>query len=330
VPAQLRFAPHTNRIEINYSTVSLAPSASLRFRYKLEGFDSEWQESGQRRQAIYTNLRPGDYVFRLASTNGEGAWDTSETRMAFSIARAFYQTSVFSALCAILASVTIAAAWRFRLRIVKERFRSVLAERVRVAQDLHDTLLQSLVAVALDFDDISAQLDPSAGCLRDQVTRMRERTEHYIQETRLSIWQLRSPLLETGSLVEALRSYGGLATEGSSTTFQCAERGAPIHLAPDIEQQLLRIGQEAIMNAVRHAESESITAELSYEEEHVTLRVSDDGAGFDPVHVGRDGQSHWGLATMNERAESIEATFSIVSHVGAGTTVEVVARAFQG
>jgi ligand-binding sensor domain-containing protein/two-component sensor histidine kinase len=324
-PTQARLPPHTARIEVNYSTISLGPSAGLKFRYRLDGFDSDWQEAGKSRQAVYTSLPPGDYTFRLASSNGDELWEELDQPVRLGIDRTFYQTPVFYGLCAVVLSAAVAVGWHVRLRIIKERFSSVLAERVRVAQDLHDTLLQSLVAVALDFDDISSQLDSTADGLRDQVVKMREKVEHYIRETRLSIWQLRSPLLETGGLLEAVRSSGNLATSGSSTEFRCYEEGSPTAIAKDVEQQLLRIAQQAVMNAVRHADPDSISAVLSYGAEHVTLRVSDDGQGFDLDRVGTDGLDHWGLTTMRERAARIDATFSIVSQRGRGTTVEVVA-----
>lgn len=323
-PVRLELAPHTARIEINYSTLSLGPSAGLSFRYKLDGFDNDWQDSGQRRQAIYMNLRPGNYIFRLASSTGDGVWNEANQPVGFSIERAFYQTRLFYGVCAILLSATIVIGWHLRLRIFKARFNSVLAERVRVAQDLHDTLLQSLVAAALDFDDISSQLDSAAGDLRDQVNLMREKTEHYIRETRLSIWQLRSPLLETEGLAGAVRRHGNLVTSGSSTRFLSYQRGTPVPIPKDVEQQILRIAQEAVMNAIRHASPHTITAELLYGEEHVTLRVSDDGKGFEPEHIGIDGHDHWGLVTMKERAERIDATFTLVSYRGSGATIEVV------
>jgi signal transduction histidine kinase len=326
----LNLEPRTARIEINYSTLNLMPTASLRFRYKLDGFDSDWQESEQRRQALYTNLPPGSYRFRVANSNGDGVWEEADQPLPFSIKRAFYQTYLFYVLCLTSIVGAITVGWRLRLRMIHKRFRSVLGERVRVAQALHDTLLQSLVAVALDFDDISSQLGSSHDGLREQVTSMREKVEHYIRDTRLSIWNLRSESLESNSLVEALRKGGEMVASGSRVTFQCVERGTRVKVTPEIEEQLLRIGQEALVNAVRHADAATIKTELLYEDAQLRLLVTDDGRGFDLAHTKSVEHNHWGLATMRERALRIDAQFSVHTVEGIGTTVEVIVPTHQG
>jgi len=107
--------------------------------------------------------------------------------------------------------LAMGAAWQLRLRSVRRRFNLVLAERMRVGREIHDTLLQSLVGVALEFDDISEQLDPSQKALRTQVQRIREHVERYVREARHSIWNLRSPMLETNDLSAAFKNIEQMA-----------------------------------------------------------------------------------------------------------------------
>jgi hypothetical protein len=275
--AKLVLPPRTSRIEIDYSILNLAAAPRLRSRYRLDGVEADWQDAGEGRQASYTNLSPGAYTFRVVSTNSDGRWNESGAVLAFSVAPAFYQTWSFYGGIVLLGLAGVWWGWQLRLRHIRRQFDLVLAERTRVAREIHDTLLQSLVGVALEFDDISGQLDASSP-LNRQVSRVREQVEHYIRETRQSIWDLRSPTLEATDLATALKDFGDAAVAGSRVQFQFTSDGQPRRLASHVEEQLLRIGQEAVNNAVRHASATLIRMELSYGRESVRLRVFDDGS----------------------------------------------------
>jgi signal transduction histidine kinase len=197
---------------------------------------------------------------------------------------------------------------------------------MRVGREIHDTLLQSLVGVALEFDDISEQLHPSEKALRKQVQRVRERVEHYIREARHSIWNLRSPMLETSDLPTALRAAGETAVSGSPMRLQFEVTGTPRRAASHIEAEFLRVGQEAVHNAVRHSHGSIVGVRLSYDDGRVRLRVSDDGRGFDPSEISHDSEGHWCVTSMRERAQQIGAEFELVSRPGGGTAVEIAAK----
>lgn len=320
----LRLAPKTARIDINYGVAGLTASSNVRFRYKLEAFDQDWEDAGERRQARYTNLPPGQYRFHVMSGTSEHGWNEPSAALDFSVLPAMYQSLEFKVLAGLLTLGAIALAWQFRLRAIRRRFDLVLAERTRVARELHDTLLQSLAAVALDFHDISQQLDWSAQGLRLQVIQAKERVEHSIRETRQSIWNLRSPALQRDGLIEALRNDVELTGAGRSVRFEWTVRGTPSRLVVYVEEQLLRIGREAITNALRHGCAKVVRIELAYEATKLMLRVSDDGLGFDVEHAGCVEQGHWGLANMRDRARDIGARLVVVSHEGQGTAVEVI------
>lgn len=323
--SQLRLAPHTSRMQINYSILSLSAATKLRFRYKLEDFDSDWQEAGEQRQAFYTNLTPGSYRFRVVSNTNDGGWNATGAELNFSIEPAFYQTKIFYGAVVTMVALTIWSIWQLRLRRMRRQFDLVLAERARMGREIHDTLLQSLVGVALEFDDISSQLDPSATSLKAQVCRIREQVEHYIREARHSIWNLRSPTLETIDLSAALLEAGEAATAGGHARFEFVVNGTARWISASVEEQLLRIGQEALSNAVRHGAADVIRIELSYRPDSVSLRVSDNGRGFDSEHVAQAPESHWGLTSMRERAQQVGARFILMSRPGAGTTIEAIA-----
>ena len=178
-------------------------------------------------------------------------------------------------------------AWRFRLALVRRQFSLALAERARLSREIHDTLLQSLVGVALQFDGIANALGPSSVSAREQLTRIRRQVEAYIREARQSIWDLRSPILETHDLGAALRAFAKDLIGDKPVRFTSLVSGTDSIRPPKVDNQLLRIGQEAITNAVRHADARRIHLEITFGADMVVLRVEDDGRGIDGLSPAR-------------------------------------------
>ena len=231
----------------------------------------------------------------------------------FSIAPMFYQTTWFAVVCVAAAIVAVAGIWHLHLRQVRQRFALLLGERARLSREIHDTLLQSLVGVALQLDVVANDLESSAPPIKEQFVRMRRNVEEYIREARQSIWNLRSLKLGCTDLAAALREAGEHATAGYPVAFRLTVKGTTRRCAAKVEEQLLRIGQEAILNAVRHAQPTEVCVELQYNDESVVLRVLDDGHGFNPEHVVAEADGHYGLVSMKERAEEIGGGFRISS-----------------
>jgi signal transduction histidine kinase/ligand-binding sensor domain-containing protein len=313
----------TNRLQINYSALQLDFAHPILFRYRLEGLDSDWVYADTHRQAVYTHLSPGKYLFRVAASNSDGSWNDVAATWGFSIQPAFYQTYFFLGVCMIGAGALIWAAWWFHVRRIRHEFAVVLAERVRLSRELHDTLLQSLVGVALQFDAASGNLPPSSPT-RQRLVHIRKQVEQYIRDARRSIWNLRSPMLAKQDLPAALRESVARATDGLTIQSRIIVHGMPCHAPTVVEQQLLRIGQEAILNAMKHSHASQLDVELSYEGETVKLRVADDGCGFDPGRSPDDLAGHFGLITMQERAEEAGGRLTMKTDIGRGTVIEAI------
>ena len=185
----------------------------------------------------------------------------------------------------------------------------VLAERARLSREIHDTLLQSLVGVALQVDAISNTLDSSSSGARRQLVRIRRQVEAYIREARQSIWDLRSPVLETHDLHAALREFGKRATAGKPVRFATSVTGTPRQCSAKVENQLLRIGQEAITNAVRHADAKRIHLELTFDDRAVgsecpTMGVGSTASVRRPTRTGITGSRPCGSAPRSWAASS--------------------------
>jgi len=181
---------------------------------------------GDRREASYTSLPPGPYTFRVAAHHAD-AWIESRVPLALTILPAFYQTTVFYVAVASSLALLVWFGWRRRVRQIKRELDLVLAERTHVGREIHDTLLQSLVVVALEFDDIAEQLEPAKAALKAQVIHIRTRVEQYILEARQSISSLRSPMLEQSDLSTALQQSGESATATHDIRFEFALHGIP-------------------------------------------------------------------------------------------------------
>ena len=314
----------TTQLLFEYTAVNLTSPLKERFRYQLEGVDVDWVEAGTRREAFYANLRSGQYRLRVARAGGPAAPE-SVAVWNFSIRPRFYETAWFTALCAAFAGLMGWAAWQLRLRQLRRQFTVVFAERARMSQELHDTLLQNLAAIALHFDAVAAGAQGSLGPIKDQMIRLRRHLESSIVEARRLVWDLRSGTLEENGLPHVLHESGGHTFGGTRTRFSMTVSGAPRRCAPAIEHHLMRIAQEALGNAARYADATAVHLGLDYQDKVVRLEVSDNGRGLHVTSQEVPFSGHYGLRIMKERAEKIGATFQVRTSPGEGTRIEIIA-----
>lgn len=314
---------NTSSVHIDYTASTFISPDRIQFRYKLDGFDADWVDAGDRRQAFYTNLAPGEYRFEVSARSAEGVWTPTPAVLTFRVLPAFYQTYLFYGLCASVILLAVIGAWQYRLRQVRRDFSLVLAERVRLSREIHDTLLQSLVGVGIGLDVSASRLGPGVSSERDQLVRLRQQVTRYIRDARQRIWDLRSPALAHSDLSSAIRETAEQALAETSIGFEYAVSGTPSACGVELEQQLLSICQEAIANVVHHARATRIRVSLEYGRGGIGLTVADDGCGFDARAQAQRGGSHCGLLIMQERAEQIGGRFRIDTFPGGGTRVDV-------
>jgi signal transduction histidine kinase len=328
--SQLRLPPLVRDLEIDYTALSLVAPEKIRFRYKLEGHDPDWQDAGTRRQAFYNDLAPRNYRFRVAACNNSGVWNEAGASFDFSIDPAYYQTTWFRASCVAAFLGLLWALHRLRLHQIAQQFHARLEarvdERTRIAQELHDTLLQSFQALMFHFQAVNHLLPPSKG--KEALEKVLDRADQAIVEGRDAIQNIRSSTTVTNELSHAMTALGEELSgsndgENGPATFRVSVEGPPRGLHPILRDDIYRIAREALRNAFRHAQASQIEAEITYGQRILRLRIRDDGKGIDPkhLHAGRDG--HWGLPGMRERAQRIGAQFEMWSEIGAGTEVEL-------
>jgi ligand-binding sensor domain-containing protein/signal transduction histidine kinase len=316
-----------DRVAIHYAGLSFRAPEKVRYRYRLEGFDKDWVDAGGRRTAFYTNVPPGRYRFLVEASNGTGdgagVWSESEGVVRFRVMPRFYQTWWFYGLA--LAGVLGAGfgVYRWRVRTVEAQYGAVLAERNRIAREIHDTLAQGYVGISVQLELATRMLQISKDAAAQQLERTKELVRSSLAEARSSIWNLRAAgEAETlparlAAMVRTRQQAGG-AQLGARLGFEVTGSFRPVERR--VEDEVLRIGQEAVSNALRHAGAREIQVALGYDTRWLTLTVSDDGKGFDPAGVGL---GHYGLKGIAERSAEIGARLSIESRPGAGTTVRI-------
>jgi signal transduction histidine kinase/ligand-binding sensor domain-containing protein len=306
-------------VQVEYSAPAFSRSHELSFRYRLVGQDADWVEAGARTTASYTNLDPGAYVFEVAVVTPEGE---RRDELRFRLAPPFHRTWYFLAGCALGALASIAGAFRLHGWVLRARYAAVLEERRRIARDLHDTLEQSFVGIRL-------QLEAAAGDATDarpaapHVARAAALVDETMAEVRASIRALRAPGLTGPDLATALSTNVAQMLAGTTIALSSRTEGTPYRLPAEIERHVLRIAQEAVTNALKHARPTRIELAFSFLPEAMSVVVRDDGPGPGPG-PGPEGEAppgRFGLQGMRERATLIGATLSIGKGAAGGTEV---------
>jgi signal transduction histidine kinase len=326
----LKLAPHPRALQIDYTSPTFTIPQKVKFRYRLDGYDRDWHDAGTRRQAFYTDLPPGKYSFRVIAANRDGAWNESGAKLDFSIAPAYYQTDWFRGLCAILLLLLAWAGYQLRIRRLHRQFEMTLdarvAERTRIARDLHDTLLQSFHGLLLRFQTALDLLPDRSSEAKQVLASAIDQAAEAVTEGRDAVQGLRSSVTEMNDLAESIRALGEeLAQQNSAETVLRLEvQGAARALHPVVRDEVFRIAGEALRNAFHHAAAKQIEVELRYDERQLRVRVRDDGKGIDPQVLRAEGpEGHFGLRGMRERAKLAGGKLAVWSGLDAGTEVEL-------
>jgi signal transduction histidine kinase len=330
----VRIPSSRKRITFRYSGLSLAVPERVRFRYSLDSFDRGWSEPTAAREAVYTNLSPGSYRFRVIASNSYGQWNDSEAAVSLEVDPAYYQTIWFRSLCVAAFLVLLAAAYQLRLRQLSREFNLRLeervAERTRIARDLHDTLLQSFHGLLPRFQAVQNLLPGRTAEAQQVLEAAVDDAAQAITEARDAVQDLRSSTTVTNDLAEAIEVLGEelrayqTSANGSATDFSVRVDGTAQHLHPMLRDEIYRITGEALRNAFHHARARRIEVEIQYDTREVRTRVRDDGIGIDATVLSQEGRAgHFGLRGMRERSKGIGGRLDVWSERGAGTEVEL-------
>jgi len=322
--AALRVQPGHSHYEFDYAGLSFVAPQKVEYRYQLAGFDRGWVDAGTRRAAYYTNLPHGHYVFRVMARNNDGVWSAAPATTTLVVEPHFYQLLWFQLLMLAALAALGYEAWRRRLQRVEREFQAVLAERTRIAREIHDTLAQGYVALSVQLELVGRFMEQSIAAAREQLARAQGLVRIGLEEARASIWELRSQTAAREDLATRLLQMAEevVSVSHARARMQMQVSGAYRPLDAAVEREALRIAREAVVNAVRHGDPGNLALRLEFEGSIFGMEIRDDGAGFDGA--APDGSSgHFGLTGMRERAASIGGELTIESASGKGTAVRL-------
>jgi ligand-binding sensor domain-containing protein/signal transduction histidine kinase len=316
-----RLAPGNERLQIRYTGIHLSAPERVQYSYRLEGLNRDWVAAGARRVIDFNSLRYGHYRFNVRAELPGGP--ASQQSYEFEIRPQFWETAWFRALCV---AAVLAAAWaiyQLRLRQIRSRFRLVLEERARLAREIHDTLAQGFVGISSQLDAVAMCMPENATPARSYLEIARRMARHSLTEARRSVMDLRASALEGQDLAAAIESGTRMWTAGSGVDVSVEVTGPESQLPEEMEQHLLRIAQEAVTNALKHAGATRIAIKLHLEARNLRLRIGDNGRGFNAQDVFSSRAGHFGLIGMRERAQRLGGELRLASNPGEGTEVEV-------
>jgi two-component sensor histidine kinase/streptogramin lyase len=314
--------PGGRRFAFEYAALSFAAPQKVRFKYRLDGFDHAWVDAGGLRTAYYTNLPPGHYIFQVLASNNDGVWSVGPASLAFRLEPYFYQTIWFYLLLILFAALLWYGWYRWRVQQVESRFNAVLAERNRIAREIHDTLAQGFVAVSVQLQIVSRVLENSTDAARKHLTQAQELVRSGLEDARKAIWELRSQSPENQDLAAQLVKMADRVTTGTEIKTEVCVNGTYRSLPERVEDELVRIAQEAVTNAVRHADPNRVEIQLRFTGKGVELSVEDNGRGFSGEPPSTP-DGHFGMTGMKERAQQIGGTLTVSSKKDQGTRVSV-------
>jgi ligand-binding sensor domain-containing protein/signal transduction histidine kinase len=319
---------------LTFAALAYSDSPANRYRYMLEGLNNSWTEVGSdSRTVTYTALPARKYRFRVQGATNSSQWSEPGAELEIIILPPWWNTWWFRTAYGLAALLVIWSAYRYRMRQIANQFDiridAQVNERMRIARDLHDTLLQSFQGAVFQFQAARKLLLRNADNAMHVVDEAIQAAEEGITEGRAAIHDLRPEPATQRDLPELLKAAGGELADarqwnGLPPRFSVIVEGEQQTLPPILHDEVYRISREVVRNAFAHAAAGNIEVEIRYDQDQLRIRIRDDGKGIDPKILESGGQpGHWGITGMRERAQRIGAQLAFWSEVGAGTEVQL-------
>jgi signal transduction histidine kinase/ligand-binding sensor domain-containing protein len=339
--ASASFPPDTHALDVKYFGLDLTDPRRVVYRYRLEGLnsdsqDSRWQDVGARTEASYTHLPPGSYRFQVMASNGNDIWTKPVSSAIFRILPHFYQRPWVQGLFVLAGLLLAWAAISLRVRYVSSAIRiraeERADERVRIARELHDTLLQGVQGLLLNFH-VAAQKVAADHESKQALEKALNIADYLIEEGRDRVNRLRSEKLTDAELKSLIEGVAANLRAIAVIEFAVERKGGTETLRSHVVDEVFCIAREAVTNAYRHSGASRIVVELDYQKREFRMICRDNGHGFDSKEfLTKQTNGHWGIRGMAERAEGIGAEFFYDNTVKGGTRVYVIVparRAYQ-
>jgi len=325
---RLHLPPDYRRLEIDFTALSFVGLENIRFRYRLLGFDRDWQETATPRYAVYSRLPAGDYTFEVRACNSEGIWNETGATLAFTVLPYFWQTwwfrilSGFLVLVAVIASVRYFENKRTQRQLARlEHERAIEQERTRIAKDIHDDLGANLTEITL-LSELAQSPDAPADEIRMDIHRIAAKARNLTNSLDEIVWAVnpRNDTLDSFVTYTCLYAEDFLKTAKIRCRLKVPEKIPNRTLATNVRHNLFLVVKEALNNIVKHAGATEVGVVISLEATGFELQIKDDGRGFDSVTKNKSADRN-GLLNMRQRTEDIGGRFNLQSVSGEGTII---------
>ncbi len=328
-PGPIKLGPGAERISVAHTALSFTAPDRVRFRTRLDGLETQWQEAGPERTASYRYLPPGDYTFHVMACNNDGIWNPLPASLSFHLRPHWWQRSLHQGLGAAAAALALTAlVWvtarrRNAARLERlERSHALERERARIARDIHDDLGSGLTRIMLLSESARSELPPDSAASGD-VEAIRRAADDLTRAMDEIVWAVDPRHDSLDSLVGYVGSTAQEFLKAAGLRFRLEAPDAPPAwpLAAECRYSLFLAFREALHNVIRHARAQTVRVVFAVEPQAFTLTVEDDGSGFDPATaVSRPGGGR-GLTHMKERLAERGGTCILESRPGHGTRV---------
>jgi signal transduction histidine kinase/ligand-binding sensor domain-containing protein len=336
-PTVFTIRPNRTQVQFRYTGLSFSAPEKVRFRYRLEGLDKQWQDAGPRRTAYYSHLPPGDYRFHVIAANNDGIWNTTGSVLAVRVIPAFWQTWSFLAACILMIGGGIAGAIRYvevrklqqRMQLLEQQH-AVERERARIAKDIHDDLGASLTQITLLSELARTDLSrpPQAEAHIRQISGTARELTRAMDEI---VWAV-NPQNDTLEdlltyTVKFAQEHLGLAR--IRCRLDVPAHLPPLHLSADVRHNIFLAIKEAINNVAKHSKATEAWLRLRSSDKDFVFEIEDNGAGVPAAALaGRSDElptpgSHNGLRNMERRLREIMGQFEILPRAGGGTIIRM-------
>ena len=320
---------HIDRIEIRFTGINFSAPDEIRFRYRLKEITSDWTDIGTQRSIVFQDLAPGHYRLQVSAANNSGVWNEKGTEMTIKVKGPIWKSAGAQAIGGLILIGLISIGFLTRIARDKRRkaeqdrfthdiIQNQETDRKRIAQELHDSLEQNLLVIKN-----RAALTLSSPSKRDNMATALEEISDIsldsIQEVRNIANNLRPYQIDRLGLSKAIQSMLNKIADSSEMTISHEIDSIPTGLSPELQINLYRIIQEVLNNAIKHAHATQIIVTLLASDQILTLRIKDNGNGFDPDSTHENQESGLGLSGIRERSTMFKGTHQLIASKGNGT-----------
>ena len=305
-----------NVVTFQFAAMDYRKKGSIRYRYQMKNFDKDWIYAGATHEATYTNLDPGSYEFAVQASFENGAWSTESSNIELRIITPWYRTWWFYLLVTVVISTLVYCFYRLRIY----QLQRLEGLRNRIARDLHDEIGSSISTIAIYSKIAQEQMDSLTFDKEPLLKKINDFATEIMASMNDIVWSINAKNDAFEHIISHMRDHAIqlFDAQGCRLHFNFDDNVLHSKLSMERRREFYLIYKESLNNIAKYAEAKNVWISLAASDNKITLKIKDDGKGFDPSAVRKGGN---GLVNMHQRAAALHAKISVVSSVGGGTEI---------